>query len=630
MTRQEVRALPTVGEPDVLRALQALPGSVTTNDFDAQLYVRGGGPDQNLFVLDGARVFGPYHLFGMNGAFNPDAVERVEFFRGALPARFGGTLSSVVALEQREGTTGRPAFEGGVSLLGARLGARGGLPSSRGGWMVAGRRSHADLVFGAAMPYAFYDAQARGSYALTPRQRVQGAVFLSSDRFGLFGDDAAESLQSRWQNGVGTVQWSLEAPDGWSATTALTVSRYDGSLRAAAPGALAPASNAVRVATARVEGTRGSPGRLLHVGAMLEGGVVTLDGADVPGSFLQGSARGRYALPALYAEAERTLGRVRLAPGVRFMLDARGQGGAPLALEPRLGARVRVTDSVALTLGLARTHQVVSALRDARTIVPGTPFWFVHPAGAPASRGDGLTAELTSPLGLPGGGWQATLGGYARRFVDVPQWRPSGARDLASVSYDDGRALGLEFGLRRDGARASGWLGYGWSRTRLTDAVTGGQYAAVWDRRHTMNAAALLRPTSRLRFSTQVSYGTGNPLWPYVADVVAPRFEPFLGRTDAGRLVPLWGTEQVRLPSYFRVDVGVRTDVRLFGFPIEPYFNLQNLTRRRNVLYYSPRADAFLRDPGGTPVPPGTGTTRLVPTLMPAFPLPTFGIDVRF
>jgi hypothetical protein len=90
ISRREIREIPALGEPDLLRALQALPGVVALNDLSAQLHVWGGAPDQNLVLLDGARIFAPYHMFGIFGAFNTDAVERVEFFRTVLPARRGG------------------------------------------------------------------------------------------------------------------------------------------------------------------------------------------------------------------------------------------------------------------------------------------------------------------------------------------------------------------------------------------------------------------------------------------------------------------------------------------------------------------------------------------------------------
>jgi hypothetical protein len=114
LSGDEAAALPVTAEPDLLRSLQSLPGVLQLNDLSARLNVRGGAPDQNLFLMDGTRIYAPYHMFGIFGSFNPDAVGRVEFFRAAIPARFGGALSSVVDMEQRDGS--REPIEGNLGL----------------------------------------------------------------------------------------------------------------------------------------------------------------------------------------------------------------------------------------------------------------------------------------------------------------------------------------------------------------------------------------------------------------------------------------------------------------------------------------------------------------------------------
>jgi hypothetical protein len=390
-------------------------------------------------------------------------------------------------------------------------------------------------------------------------------------------------------------------------------SRYAGELRVG--GAPGPAVSGSRVTAggARLEAARAA----LRAGVDVELGRIALEGPESQGGYLFGSATRDYVLPALYAEGDRSLGRLRLSPGLRLLYDARERTLLP---EPRLAARVQLTQRHALTVALTRAHQMLSTLRDERTTLPGAPFWFVHPDGAPTSRTDGVSVDLDGWLG---GGWSARLGTYARRFDDVPHWRPVGVRDLASVSYDDGGAIGGEISLRRYGERASGWIGYTVSRVRFTDAATGRRYLAPWDRRHSANAALMVRPLPRLQLATRADYGSGHPIWPFAGDVVSPRLEPFLGTLEATYLVPLWGEEQYLLPSYFRIDLGMRTHVTVWGARVEPYLNLQNLTKRRNVIFYR------LRSVGPTDERPAAAP-QLLPTTAYGIPLPTFGFDVRF
>src|SRR5690606_3356963 len=132
-----------------------------------------------LFLLDGARVFAPYHMFSMMGAFNADAVARAELYRGSLPARFGGALSSVIDLEHQDGTVGGRSYEGGLSVLGIRMMARDILPVANASWMVALRRTHLDLVADRFLekdfPYAFHDVNARITIQPRSNQRVRAS-----------------------------------------------------------------------------------------------------------------------------------------------------------------------------------------------------------------------------------------------------------------------------------------------------------------------------------------------------------------------------------------------------------------------------------------------------------------------
>jgi hypothetical protein len=620
ISRRELRNLPTIIEPDVLRGLQTMPGVTPLNEFDAQLYVRGGAADQNTFLIDGARVFGPYHLFGMNGAFNPGAVQNAEFFRGAFPARYGGVLSSIVAIDQRDGASGAP-IEGGLSLLGARAMIRGSVDSGRATWMIAGRRSHADLVFGGAMPYAFYDGQTRFTFAPSSRHRFTLSTFGTGDRFRMFFGDGDERLFSQWSNGVGALHWEWKPSDRWSATTSLSASRYRGDI-GAGNGPTAITRNRLDIGTARVELRRATNRTTLRLGTEIERGSVSLEGDSLEGGYFSGRVARSFLSPALYGEIDWRIGRVRLAPGLRAIRDTRA---GDVLFEPRVSARAQLTDALSFSVSANRAHQSLSSLRDERTVIPGAAMWFVHPTDAPTSRSESVSGALDLRVG---GGFSMSAEVYAREFSDVPHWRPVGIRDLSSVSYDDGSTKGIEVAVRRYGEQISGWLGVGLGRTRFTDRTSNEEYDAVWDRPVSATGALFARPWSRLHLSLRVDYGTGHPFWPFAGNVLTPRFQPLVGVTDVTRLTPVWSDQQLRLPAYFRVDLGARTAVRWLGMDVEPYLNFQNLFGRPNVIHYQLKA-TFLR-PDGTFDSLFPGTTRLFPIAAPKVFIPTIGFDVRF
>lgn len=608
VARREMRALPTIVEPDVLRTLQTLAGGVVLNDLDAQLYVRGGAPDQSAFFLDGARVFAPHHMFGMQGVFNPDAVERIDFYRGALPVRYSGVLSAIVELEQADGDS-LTSVDAGISMVGGRFAARGAGPNDRWRWAIGGRRTHADLAFGNSIPYAYQDAQTRLTFSPAPSHSVTASAFTSSDRFRLDIDEAdLPSMHSSWANASGSLRW-IWRRDGWSTTSTAWGSRYRAVIHTGQAAAARTTSDLVHVAALRVDVQHVTGASIRRFGAELERGDVDLDGSQIPGGYFDDRVRARILRPATYAEYDRRIGRARVSAAARGRRRSTGPG--TLLFEPEVSARVQLTDDVSLTTGVTRAYQDLSMLREERHVLPGPPLWFVHPGDQPVSRADGATIELDMWRGST---WNVVASAYSRRMQDVPHWRPAGPRTLASISWDDGRADGLELGVRRFGQRTSGWFGYSIGHSRFTHAPDGSRYDPTWDRRHAASATLLATPWSRVQLSLQTQYGTGRPFWPIVGRTFAPTLDPVTGGTIVGT-THIYGSTQLRHHAYARTDVGARTSFHALGAAFEPYVNLQNVNRRPNVMYYE--------GPIG-----GNGIMR--PAAMPNFFLPTIGLDVRF
>lgn len=622
VSRSDLGLIPEPVEVDVLRSLQAMPGVVALNDLSAELHVRGGGPDQNLFLWDDARLFAPYHLFGIVSAFNADAVERVEFYRGALPARRGGALSSVVAVESAYNTGSPTQVDGGVSLLGVRVTAKGAIPSYDGQWTLAGRRTHADLVaekvLGTEFPYAFHDIQGGISLAPEPDQRIRASFFASGDRFQMpFGSNR---LSSGWRNRAGSLLWQHADGGGWALEALGWISTYRTRLAVGDEAAAGVTRNQLKVGGVKLEAARQGFAAGIRVGLDLEAGDVALYGSNVPGAYVSGQREQSYQRAAIFVEAEQWVGRVRLAPGLRIAHELQAQRAF---VEPRLAARFHMSEGLSLTFGAGRVYQDLSTLRDDRNVLPGAPLWMLHAPEAPASRSDGVDVEVQRWLGRE---WNLRLAGYARRLTDLPRWRPEGDRTLEAIAYDDGNAVGLEASLNRHAGRVTGWLGYGLSRTRLTEQESGRAYDAAWDRRHSVDGALSYHLSDRFSVSAHAVYGSGLPFWPVAGYTEAYRLNPLAGRLDWEVFTPVWANEQMRYPSYIRLDMGARSRFKIARAQVEPYISVLNVTRRPNVLYYEPQ-----RSGAESPTQDWASETRLAP--VNAFPfslLPSVGIDVRF
>ncbi len=620
----EMRDAPIAVEPDVLRSLQSLPGVVALNDLAAQLHVRGGGPDQNAFYLDGARIFAPYHIFGLFGAFNPETIDRAEMYRASFPARFGGTLSSVVDVRQRVGADDEPSDDppelegaGGVSLMGARVAVRGSRPSEGLRWGVGARRTHADLTLGSftapdEFPFRFHDVQGKLDID-RPGSRLSVSVFDSSDRFRMFLDDAEGGLRSSWANRAGSVTWSTLFARAWELTAVGWGSGYDGDLTVGDPAVAGTTSSSVRAAGLRVEAARRGEMGGFRAGVDVEWTQSTLVGSPDSVGYVVGEDRSRASRSALYFEGDRWFGPLRLSPGIRTVFATSGRS---FLLEPRLAARLHLARDLALTVGASRAHQHLFALRDDRYLLPGAPLWMGtrQEESAPRSRADGLTMALE---GWSARTWSFELAGYHRRFEGLPRWRPEGRRNLDQLRFDEGRAWGGEVFVRRHEGMITGWVGYGLSGVTMQGANETDEYRAAWDRRHAVDAMAFLRPGDAFSLSLRMTYGSGLPFWPPAGTVDGRRFDPVLGQTAQGDAYPVWADSQTRFPSYLRIDVGARTDFRVGGLRVEPYLSILNATNHANVLFY----ETGQAMPDGPPV--------LRPTLQLPF-IPIIGFDISF
>jgi outer membrane receptor protein involved in Fe transport len=203
----QLRAIPQVAEPDLFRSIQMLPGVATLSDFSAGLYIRGGSPDQNLILLDQIDVYNPNHLFGFFSTFNTDAIKSVELLKGGFPAMYGGRLSSVLNVYNKEGD--RENFHGiaRLSLLSASTTLEG--PWQKGSWMVSGRRTYIDAAGKLAdfdLPYYFYDAHAKINFDMKKRDQGSVSLYLGNDNLDL-GSGGLDVLID-WGNKTFSTQWT--------------------------------------------------------------------------------------------------------------------------------------------------------------------------------------------------------------------------------------------------------------------------------------------------------------------------------------------------------------------------------------------------------------------------------------
>ncbi|ASV32168.1 TonB-dependent receptor [Maribacter cobaltidurans] len=221
-----VKQIPVVlGEVDVLKSLQMLPGVTNNGEGSGGFHVRGGAQDQNLVLLDEAIIYNTSHMFGFFSVFNADAIKDLKLYKGGIPARFGGRVSSVLDIRQKDGNSKKFALTGGIGAISSRLTAEGPMFGNKGSFLVAGRRSYIDLFLKAAgeeNSAMFYDLNLKTNYSINANNRL----FLS----GYFGRDSFElgqSFTSSYGNASGNLRWNHIFNDRLFSNLSAIVSRYD-------------------------------------------------------------------------------------------------------------------------------------------------------------------------------------------------------------------------------------------------------------------------------------------------------------------------------------------------------------------------------------------------------------------
>ena len=230
LTAKEIKNIPALlGERDVLKTVQLLPGIKSAGDGNSGFYVRGGAADQNLIMLDEATVYNASHLLGFFSTFNSDAIKDVTVYKGGMPAQYGGRLSSVLDIKMNDGNNQDYSVSGGIGLISARLNVEGPIQKDKSSFLVTGRRTYADMFLKLAKDSSlrdntlyFYDLNAKLNYSLGSKDRIYLSGYFGKDRLA-----AGETFGIDWGNATGTFRWNHIFSNKLFSNTSAIFSNYD-------------------------------------------------------------------------------------------------------------------------------------------------------------------------------------------------------------------------------------------------------------------------------------------------------------------------------------------------------------------------------------------------------------------
>ncbi len=545
---EQIKKIPALlGEVDVLKVLQLLPGVQSGGEGQSGLYVRGGSPDQNLVLLDGVPVYNVSHVLGIFSVFNADAIKNVTLTKGGFPARYGGRLSSVLEINMKEGNMNEFHGEGSVGLISSKLTLEGPIKKDKTSFIVSGRRTYVDLLMAPFIKAAnsaegggdlsvklyFYDLNAKINHKFNDKHRLYLSAYSGSDVFGSGFEEDGDKFEGGldWGNLISSARWNWQITPKTFANTTLTYSNYQIDIgtgfSSKQPGEPTEKFSAKYISGIEDVGLKfdidhiPSPKHYLRFGAAAthhtyKPGALALksDSEDSKLDTLIGSQNTNSMEYALYAEDDISLGALKANLGVHlsgFAVDGKFYS----SLQPRLGLRYLLPKDIALKASFATMTQFINLLTSEALSLP-TDLWVP-------------STERVKPQQS----WQAAIGAaktfrdeyefsieaYYKSLKNVISFR-EGASFLLGLENDwqdkvtqgKGETYGAEFFIQKKKGRTTGWIGYTLSwNWRQFDEINGGKrYPFRYDRRHDISVVVSHELTKRISGSLAWVYGTGN------------------------------------------------------------------------------------------------------------------------
>jgi hypothetical protein len=583
-----------MGEKDVLKVLQLMPGIQKGNDGSAALYVRGGGADQNLIILDDATVYNAFHLFGFVSVFNADALKKVELYKSGFPAQFGGRLSSVLNMQMREGNKEKIKGEGGIGLLSSRFMLEGPIQKDKSSFIVSARRSYGDLLAGLfvnstneSYGYYFYDINAKANFEIGTKDKLFISTYLGKDKLKMYNvkNNNPWDFSIGWYNTTGTFRWNHLFSQKVFSNTSLSYSHYQfdlpinsqSNLSDGSSGNTFKYSSSIKDITFKTDfDFIVNPQNIIKTGLnvtlhdfnpnMIVSNNTKNDSPEI--ETLQSS----FYLQDTYKPND----ALAVEAGVR-LATFRENGQLYSKLEPRLNISYLFGNEWSMKTSYSQMNQFVHLLSNSGIGLP-TDIWIPTTAKIPPQQATQIALGLAknwkeSKLKISTEGFYKKMNNLlalkdGESFIIA---NPNGNRVGITYSTNDwqekiisgqGWAYGGELFVQKDIGKFSGWLGYtlSWTKHQFAELNNNEVFYPTNDRRHDISIVGTYKPTAKITLSANWVYGTGRAVTLLESDYQGASHYPgvSLGQSTTQQIDSYSKRGFYRLPAYHRLDLGVQ------------------------------------------------------------------------
>jgi hypothetical protein len=617
LSTKEIKSVPMLfGEKDVFKTLLLMPGVQSASEGTSGIYVRGGGPDQNLIILDEATIYNASHLLGFFSIFNGDAIKSVELIKGGFPARYGGRLSSVIDINMKDGNKESYHCEGGVGIISSNVMAEGPIIKDKASFMISGRTTYMDLFIvpimkimskGSTAGYYFFDLNGKFNFNLGKKDKLYLSAYFGRDKFHMAQSDGHVGNSDKyrvglfWQNATATARWnhlftnkifsnlSFVFSD-YKMNTYMRYKYYYGPNDPDNESFSSDFNSGIRDYTLKYD-IAYHPNASHH---LLAGAAVTYHEArpnamtvKADSLTLRQAEKERGLEYAVYVEDEINIrNRFRINPGVRLVAFS-----VPhktwFSPEPRLSMSYNFLPNLALKASYAMMSQNMILLSTSTIGLP-TDLWVPVTDRVRPQRSQqvalGLHYDLKKPklsFSLEGYyKWMNNILAYKEGtsyFTDLIEQvleeslgEPSQGLWENNVTAGKGWSYGVEFLVRKEVGKFTGWIGYtlSWTKQQFDELNFGEPFFARYDRRHDVSIVLMYSPNKKINLSLSWVFATGNavtlPTSVYEAQTLEsslsqllPSQEDFI--VNSTGFVENYGKKNdFRMKPFHHLDIGVQ------------------------------------------------------------------------
>ena len=632
---EQVKSVPVIfGETDVIKVVQLLPGVQSGSEGMSGMYVRGGGPDENLFLLDGVPMYNVNHLGGFFSAFNSDAVKNITLYKGSFPAHFSSRLSSVLDITTNNGNDKEYHGGVGVGLISAKFNLEGPIIKEKTTFSISGRRTYGDALLQPIIAlvaategmgdekvnagYYFYDLNAKITHKFNNRSRLYASYYMGDDalyaKYKYFHNSLEKDfmrLGYNWGNIVGSVRWNYELTPKLFMNVTGAYTRYRNNLALTEESVYLRYTDSytmgfnsgIQDITARADFDYApSPdhavkfgGQVLHHIFKPETSSIKVSENDEEDSYKFDTIIGQSIVHAnemmLYAEDDwRINDWLKVNAGLN-MTGFQVQGVFYPSVQPRLSGRILFNDRLSAKVGYAYMTQYLHLLSNSSISLP-TDLWVPVTARIKPMTSQQVAAGLFyNVLDL-----NLSVEGYYKYMNNLLEYKDGASFWGNSQGWEDkvcmgrGWAYGVEFLAQKSVGRLTGWLGYTWSHTdrkfdREGNILNAGRtFPAKYDRRHDVSLVLTYKFNEHIDASASWVFSSGNTATLPMQDI-----DPSEEGTE--QRYPYYYNYEVpyvssrnnyRMPNYHRMDVSVnfhkklRRGKRTINISIYNVYNHQN------------------------------------------------------